>query len=124
MDNGPCAQGAGRRAVHGQGLEGCFATVLVEFVDDAIEQHGFDSAFGGARRDEEKARAKERIFSFRDEFGQWNPKAQRPELWDLYNTRVAPGESVRAAMQDLERDDRRILQFPLVRRRRIQSASG
>ena len=62
---------------------------------DAIEQHGFDAAFGGARRDEERARAKERIFSFRDDFGQWNPKAQRPELWSLYNGRIRRGEHVR-----------------------------
>src|SRR5436309_5319952 len=63
---------------------------------DAIEEHGFDAAFGGARRDEERARAKERIFSFRDDFGQWNPRAQRPELWNLYNARVRKGEHVRA----------------------------
>ncbi len=62
---------------------------------DAIAEHGFDAAIGGARRDEEKARAKERIFSFRDEFGQWDPKQQRPELWQLYNARVRPGEHVR-----------------------------
>jgi sulfate adenylyltransferase subunit 2 len=62
---------------------------------EAIEEFRFDACIGGARRDEEKARAKERIFSFRDEFGQWNPKAQRPELWDLYNTRVHPGENMR-----------------------------
>ncbi|NNM82514.1 MAG: sulfate adenylyltransferase subunit CysD [Burkholderiales bacterium] len=62
---------------------------------DAIEEFGFDACIGGARRDEEKARAKERIFSFRDEFGQWDPKNQRPELWDLYNTRVHPGENIR-----------------------------
>ncbi|MBV8395589.1 MAG: sulfate adenylyltransferase subunit CysD, partial [Actinobacteria bacterium] len=62
---------------------------------DAIEEHGFDAAMGGARRDEERARAKERIFSFRDEFGQWNPRAQRPELWNLYNARVRKGEHVR-----------------------------
>ncbi|MDE3020642.1 MAG: sulfate adenylyltransferase subunit CysD [Pseudomonadota bacterium] len=62
---------------------------------DAIEEFGFDACFGGARRDEEKARAKERIFSFRDEFGQWDPRNQRPELWDLYNTRVHPGEHMR-----------------------------
>lgn len=62
---------------------------------ETIAEHGFDACIGGARRDEEKARAKERIFSFRDEFGQWNPKAQRPELWDLYNTRVHPGENMR-----------------------------
>jgi sulfate adenylyltransferase subunit 2 len=62
---------------------------------DAIEQHGFDAAFGGARRDEERARAKERIFSFRDDFGQWDPRRQRPELWNLYNGRVRRGEHVR-----------------------------
>ncbi|GAA1086496.1 sulfate adenylyltransferase subunit CysD [Nocardiopsis composta] len=62
---------------------------------EAIEEHGFDAAFGGARRDEEKARAKERVFSFRDEFGQWDPKAQRPELWGLYNTRIERGEHIR-----------------------------
>lgn len=62
---------------------------------ETIAEHGFDACIGGARRDEEKARAKERIFSFRDEFGQWNPKAQRPELWSLYNTRVHPGENMR-----------------------------
>jgi len=62
---------------------------------EAIAEFGFDACIGGARRDEEKARAKERIFSFRDEFGQWDPKAQRPELWDLYNTRVHPGENMR-----------------------------
>ena len=61
----------------------------------AAEEHGFDALFGGARRDEEKARAKERVFSFRDEFGQWDPKNQRPEIWDLYNGRVFPGESIR-----------------------------
>jgi sulfate adenylyltransferase subunit 2 len=63
---------------------------------DAIAEHRFDALFGGARRDEEKARAKERIFSFRDEFGQWDPKAQRPELWNLYNGRHRPGEHIRA----------------------------
>jgi sulfate adenylyltransferase subunit 2 len=62
---------------------------------DAIEQHGFKAAFGGARRDEERARAKERILSFRDDFGQWDPKRQRPELWRLYNGFVKPGEHVR-----------------------------
>src|SRR5437667_2918797 len=62
---------------------------------DAIAEFGFDACIGGARRDEEKARAKERIFSFRDAFGQWDPKNQRPELWNLYNARVGPGEHVR-----------------------------
>ncbi|WP_275042775.1 sulfate adenylyltransferase subunit CysD [Neisseria bacilliformis] len=67
------------------------AVTLVE----AIEENGFDALMGGARRDEEKARAKERIFSFRDEFGQWDPKNQRPELWDIYNTRLFASENMR-----------------------------
>lgn len=62
---------------------------------EAAEEHRFDALFGGARRDEEKARAKERVFSFRDDFGQWDPKNQRPELWNLYNGRVNAGESIR-----------------------------
>jgi len=62
---------------------------------EAIDELGFDALIGGARRDEEKARAKERVFSFRDSFGQWDPKNQRPELWDLYNPRVHPGEHLR-----------------------------
>ncbi len=62
---------------------------------DAIAEHGFDAAFGGARRDEERARAKERVFSHRDEFGQWDPKNQRPELWSLYNARIRKGEHLR-----------------------------
>jgi sulfate adenylyltransferase subunit 2 len=62
---------------------------------DALAEHGFDAAFGGARRDEERARAKERIMSFRDDFGQWDPKRQRPELWNLYNGRIKQGENVR-----------------------------
>jgi sulfate adenylyltransferase subunit 2 len=62
---------------------------------DAIAKHGFDAAFGGARRDEERARAKERILSFRDEFGQWEPQRQRPELWSLYNGRIHKGEHAR-----------------------------
>jgi sulfate adenylyltransferase subunit 2 len=62
---------------------------------DALEQHGFDAAFGGARRDEERARAKERVLSFRDEFGQWDPRAQRAEPWTLYNARIRRGEHIR-----------------------------
>ena len=61
----------------------------------ALNKYGFDAAFGGARRDEEKSRAKERVFSFRDKFHRWDPKNQRPELWNLYNTKVNPGESIR-----------------------------
>jgi len=62
---------------------------------DAIAEHGFDAAFGGARRDEERSRAKERVYSFRDEHGQWDPKSQRPELWSIYNARIKRGEHVR-----------------------------
>jgi sulfate adenylyltransferase subunit 2 len=74
--------------------------LIVASVPDAIaagtvEEHGFTALFGGARRDEDKARAKERVFSFRDEFGQWDPKNQRPELWDIYNGRIHLGESIR-----------------------------
>ena len=63
---------------------------------EVIAEFAFDACIGGARRDEEKARAKERVFSFRDDFGQWDPKNQRPELWDLYNARIHPGENIRA----------------------------
>jgi sulfate adenylyltransferase subunit 2 len=63
---------------------------------DALQEHGFDAAFGGARRDEERARAKERVLSFRDELGQWDPRSQRPEVWNLFNTVIRRGESVRA----------------------------
>ena len=63
---------------------------------DTVAEHGFDALFGGARRDEERARAKERVLSFRDAFGQWDPRNQRPELWNLYNGRIHPGEHVRA----------------------------
>ena len=66
-----------------------------EALKQALDKWGFDAAFGGARRDEEKSRAKERVFSFRDRFHQWDPKNQRPELWNLYNTRVNKGESIR-----------------------------
>ena len=66
-----------------------------EGLKQALDLHGFDAAFGGARRDEEKSRAKERVFSFRDRFHQWDPKNQRPELWNLFNCRVHKGESIR-----------------------------
>ena len=68
---------------------------LTESLKQALDQHGFDAAFGGGRRDEERSRAKERVFSFRDRFHQWDPKNQRPELWNLYNQRVNRGESMR-----------------------------
>jgi sulfate adenylyltransferase subunit 2 len=87
IDNGRVQEETGPRASRNR-LQ---TTTLL----DAIEANGFDAAFGGARRDEERARAKERIFSFRDDFGTWDPKRQRPELWSLYNGRVARGESVR-----------------------------
>lgn len=73
----------------------CCAILKTQALLNALKEGGYDAAFGGARRDEEKSRAKERIFSFRDEFGQWDPKNQRPELWGLYNTLVSKGESIR-----------------------------
>lgn len=77
------------------GTQACCGLLKTRALLDALESRGFDAAFGGARRDEEKSRAKERILSFRDRFGQWDPKNQRPELWNLYNCRVNPGESIR-----------------------------
>jgi len=87
IDNGRVVEEKGPRASRNR-LQ---TTTLL----DAIAEHGFDAAFGGARRDEERARAKERVFSFRDDFGQWDPKRQRPELWGLYNGRIRKGEHVR-----------------------------
>jgi sulfate adenylyltransferase subunit 2 len=77
------------------GNDKCCQVLKTRGLLDALEKHGFDAAFGGARRDEEKSRAKERFFSVRDEFGQWDPKNQRPELWNLYNADINEGESVR-----------------------------
>ena len=77
------------------GTQRCCGLLKTTALLDALRYYGFDAAFGGARRDEEKSRAKERIFSFRDRAGQWDPKAQRPELWNLYNGRIGPGESIR-----------------------------
>jgi sulfate adenylyltransferase subunit 2 len=73
----------------------CCGLLKTQALLDALRHYNFDAAFGGARRDEEKSRAKERIYSFRDSAGQWDPKNQRPELWNLYNARVQPGESIR-----------------------------
>ncbi|GAA2370596.1 sulfate adenylyltransferase subunit CysD [Nonomuraea africana] len=87
IDAGRVTEETGRRASRNR-LQ---TTTLL----DAIEDHEFDAVFGGARRDEEKARAKERVFSFRDEFGQWDPKNQRPELWNIYNARIRKGEHIR-----------------------------
>ncbi|MFI0371458.1 sulfate adenylyltransferase subunit CysD [Actinomadura sp. 1N219] len=87
IDSGRVVEEKGRRASRNR-LQ---TTSLL----DAIEENRFDAAFGGARRDEEKARAKERVVSFRDEFGQWDPKNQRPELWNLFNTKIVQGEHVR-----------------------------
>lgn len=87
IDAGRVVEQTGRRASRNR-LQ---TTTLL----DAIEEHEFDAVFGGARRDEEKARAKERVFSFRDDFGQWDPKNQRPELWNLYNARISKGEHIR-----------------------------
>ena len=79
----------------GIGVDKCCSYLKTGALLDALRKHGFDAAFGGARREEEKSRAKERVFSLRDAFGQWDPKNQRPELWDLYNTRINEGETVR-----------------------------
>ena len=82
--------------IHPLESSGKHTTVMkTEGLKQALEKHAFDAAFGGARRDEEKSRAKERVFSFRDEHHRWDPKNQRPELWNLYNTRVNKGESIR-----------------------------
>ena len=77
------------------GTEKCCGLLKTRALLDALSEGGYDAAFGGARRDEEKSRAKERVYSFRDSFGQWDPKNQRPELWNLYNARVDKGESIR-----------------------------
>ena len=77
------------------GTQKCCAILKTQGLVEAIKKNKFDAAFGGARREEEKSRAKERVFSFRDELGQWDPKNQRPELWSLYNARVNKGESIR-----------------------------
>src|SRR5207248_1875454 len=77
------------------GTEKCCGLLKTRALLDALSHGGYDAAFGGARRDEEKSRAKERVYSFRDSFGQWDPKNQRPELWNLYNSRVDKGESIR-----------------------------
>jgi sulfate adenylyltransferase subunit 2 len=77
------------------GTQKCCALLKTRALLDALAEGRFDAAFGGARRDEEKSRAKERVYSFRDSFGQWDPKNQRPELWSLYNSRVSQGESIR-----------------------------
>ena len=100
----------------------------------AIEEHQFDAAFGGARRDEEKARAKERILSFRDEFGQWDPKNQRPELWNIYNPRIRKGEHVRAfpisnwteldVWQYIEREQLEVPNIYFAHRREVFSRDG
>src|SRR3982750_1261418 len=77
------------------GTQRCCGRLKTQSLLDALREGGFDAAFGGARRDEEKSRAKERIYSFRDSFGQWDPKNQRPELWNIYNSRIDKGESIR-----------------------------
>jgi sulfate adenylyltransferase subunit 2 len=77
------------------GTQKCCGLLKTRALLDALSAGGFDAAFGGARRDEEKSRAKERVYSFRDAFGQWDPKNQRPELWNLFNSRVDKGESIR-----------------------------
>ncbi len=101
---------------------------------DAIEEHRFDALFGGARRDEEKARAKERVYSFRDDFGQWDPKNQRPELWNLYNGRIRIGEHIRVfpisnwteldIWQYIERENVEIPQVYFAHDRQVFSRDG
>jgi sulfate adenylyltransferase subunit 2 len=101
---------------------------------EAIEEHEFDCCIGGARRDEEKARAKERIMSFRDEFGQWDPKNQRPELWNLYNAKVHRGENIRAfpisnwtemdVWQYIEREELELPSIYFAHKRDIVKRSG
>src|SRR3979490_2834414 len=77
------------------GTQKCCGLLKTKSLLDALTEGGFDAAFGGARRDEEKSRAKERIYSFRDSLGQWDPKNQRPELWNIFNSRIAPGQHIR-----------------------------
>ena len=77
------------------GTQKCCGFLKTRALLDGLEKYGFDAAFGGARRDEEKSRAKERIYSFRDAYGQWDPKNQRPELWNIYNARIDKGETIR-----------------------------
>jgi len=77
------------------GTQKCCGLLKTRALLDALTEGGFDAAFGGARRDEEKSRAKERVYSFRDSFGQWDPKNQRPELWNIYNCKIDKGESIR-----------------------------
>ena len=87
---------AGEMTPFAQGTQKCCAVLKTKALLDALREGDYDAAFGGARREEEKSRAKERVYSFRDEFGQWDPKSQRPELWNLYNARLNKGETIRA----------------------------
>ncbi len=89
------AIGAGTNP-YDSGTQKCCAALKTQMLLAALREGAYDAAFGGARREEEKSRAKERVLSFRDKFGQWDPKEQRPELWELYNTRINKGESIRA----------------------------
>ena len=86
---------AGGMSPWGMGTQNCCGALKTRSLLDGLAEGGFDAAFGGARRDEEKSRAKERVYSFRDTAGQWDPKNQRPELWSLYNSRLRKGESIR-----------------------------
>jgi sulfate adenylyltransferase subunit 2 len=86
---------AGRANPFELGTRKCCGLLKTEALLNALREHRFDAAFGGARREEEKSRAKERVYSFRDSFGQWDPRNQRPELWNLYNARIGKGESIR-----------------------------
>ncbi len=88
-------EGAGRVSPFSHGSEKHTQIMKTDGLKQALDHYGFDAAFGGARRDEEKSRAKERVYSFRNEFHQWDPKNQRPELWNLYNAKINKGESIR-----------------------------
>ncbi len=122
------------RVVEETGLRASRNRLQTTTLLDAIAEHGFDACFGGARRDEEKARAKERVFSFRDEFGQWDPKAQRPELWSIYNGRIRKGEHIRAfpisnwteldVWQYIERERLEVPSIYFAHRRRVVERDG
>ena len=96
------------------GTQNCCGALKTRALLDGLEAGGFDAAFGGARRDEEKSRAKERVYSFRDSAGQWDPKNQRPELWSLYNSRLRKGESIRVFSAE-QLDRARYLALSLLR---------
>lgn len=116
------------------GMEKCCRFLKTQALLDGISKHEFDAAIGGARREEEKSRAKERVFSFRDEFGSWNPKNQKPEIWNLYNTKINKGGSVRVfplsnwteldIWQYIKREKIEIVPLYFAKRRKIIRRNG